>query len=80
MALIMGHNIHFEGVIWKTIPFTPSYLEHCFSTEGKFFSARVLLPREANLNLREVKKVVSICKTVENYGDVIFTLKPIHVI
>ena len=24
-----GPNIHFKGVMWQIIPFTPSYLEHC---------------------------------------------------
>ena len=26
---MMGCKICFKGVIWKIIPFTPSYLEHC---------------------------------------------------
>ena len=25
--LIMDHNTHFSDIIWKSIPFTPSYLE-----------------------------------------------------
>ena len=27
-VLMMGHNIHFTGAIWKIIPFTPCCLEH----------------------------------------------------
>ena len=26
---MMGHNIRFNGVIWKMISFTPFYLKHC---------------------------------------------------
>ena len=29
LALMVGHNIHLVGIIWKIIPFTPSYLKHC---------------------------------------------------
>ena len=34
---MMGHNIRFEGVIWKIIPihFTPFSLEDCVMTHSK---------------------------------------------
>ena len=28
---MMGRNMIFKEIIWKIIPFTPSYLEHCCS-------------------------------------------------
>ena len=31
---MMGHNIRSKGVIWKIIPFTPPYLEHCVFMEN----------------------------------------------
>ena len=40
---MMGCNIHFKGVIWKIIPFTPSHLEHCSTSIVKAGGSAIAL-------------------------------------
>ena len=39
---MMGHNIRFEGVVWKMILLTHSYLEHCYQVFQEPIKSSVL--------------------------------------
>ena len=42
-VLMMGHNIHFKGILWKIISCTPSYLEHNVNQPCVIWQLRSLL-------------------------------------